>query len=242
MNKIKITSLVVAVLMILTILAGCGNTKKSDAKSSENNTNVSNNNTVDSEEIINDEGEKFTIKATTSGEIKKGAVDIGGDKFEIEGHTYSFPIKMSDLFDNGWSLSNGYDYQTEFEGNSTTNLISYYLAHKDGMKISLEQMTNESSETKDIKDCLLTGFSIDNYSLKVGSYFVIPGGITNNSNANDVLSVFGNPNKTNSFKGDSFNLDDQLTYSKHAVSNIGYSFTFDDEDGSIYSIHISYGE
>lgn len=240
MKNLKFISFAIALLMILSIFAGCGNTKNNGENTPKSNTNAGENNIVDSNEIINDDGEKFTVNVTATGEIKKGAVDISGNQFELEEHTYSFPIKMSELFDNGWNLSNGYDYQTEFEGNSTTNLVSYYLIHKNGTKITLDQLHNEATETKDIKDCTLTGFQIDSYGVENGSSFVAPGGITLNSNAKDVLSVFGNPNKAKDFKGDSYNLDDQLTYLNHSISNISYSFTFDDEDGSMYSIHISY--
>ncbi len=245
----KLFALLLAITMLF-LLGSCtkgGN--NTDTTTPENTTNQTQNTENNNEEttiqtdtnnkIVNDDGEEFIVDISNYGKVKEDAAAISDNKFELAGTTYTFPIKMSELFDNGWKLSDGYEYQTEFDANTQTNLISYYLVHESGLKIILEQMTNDSAEKKDIKECTLTRFCLDTYYLETDSDFVLPGGIVPASTAANILEVFGNPNTSTDFTGYSFNLDDQLTYSKHPTSNISYSFAFND-DGTLYSVHIDY--
>ena len=244
----RILAMLLAITMLF-LLVACGekeNNENADGNATTNQTQSAENKdteTTDGEssagKIVNDDGEEFTADVSAPGKLKEGAESLNSNKFELAGTTYTFPIKMSELFDNGWDLSKGYEYQTEFDANTKTNLVSYYLIHESGMRIHLDQMTNDSAEKKDIKECLLTGFSIQTYDLKTESDYTLPGGIVPMSNAANVIEAFGNPNTTTEFTGYSYNLEEQLTYAKHASSNISYSFSFN-EDGTIYAVHIDY--
>ena len=243
----KILALVMTISMLF-LLAACGEKESgtntdagniNQTQSSETKGSESTGEDSASDKIVNDDGEAFTADVSKIGKIKEGAEPLESTKFELAEKTYSFPIKMSELFDNGWNLSKGYVYETEFDANTKTGLVSYYLVHESGMSIHLDQMMNDSAEKKDIKECTLTGFSIQTYDIVTESDFVLPGGIVPLSTAANVIEVFGNPNTSTTFTGYSYNLEEQLTYAKHASSNIGYSFTFN-EDGTISSVHIDY--
>ena len=234
----RILALMLSVVMML-FLTACG--EKGNITNSGDNVNQTQNSGAENNltEIVGDNGEKFTADLSNVGTVKEGAEAISSTKFELAGTSYTFPINMSEMFNNGWALSKGYEYETEFEANNSTNLVSYYLVHESGMQISLNQITNDSSESKDIKECSLTGFSIKKYDLAGDSDFVIPGGIVPKSTAANVISVFGNPNDAGEFSQDSYNLDEQLTYVQHNSSNISYSFSFS-EDGSLYGVNIEH--
>lgn len=246
MKKILIYFLSTILLLLMT---ACG--KENSTTNFENSTNTTqsqifeNTDAANTEsepianKIVNDDGEEFTADVSNPGKLREGADPLSSTKFELAGTSYTFPIKMSALFDNGWELSKGYEYQTEFDANTKTNLVSYYLVHESGMEIHLDQMTNDSAEKKDIKECTLTGFSIHTYNLVAESDYALPGGIVPMSTAKNVIDVFGNPNTTTEFAGYSYNLEEQLTYAKHVSSNIRYSFSFN-EDGTIYAVHIDY--
>ncbi|MBE6636357.1 MAG: hypothetical protein E7618_00970 [Ruminococcaceae bacterium] len=62
---------------------------------------------------------------------------------------------MSELFDNGWALNKGYEYQTEVEADTITDLIRDYLIHEGGMTINLKQIVNDSDEKKIQKNVFL---------------------------------------------------------------------------------------
>lgn len=231
-------------IMMVATLAACdkkGSTANTDNKESTNQTEQSSKENKEAAvgKITNEDGEEFTVDTTATGEIKNDAEPISSNKISLGDKTYAFPMKMSELMADGWSLSEGYEYENEFEPNTTTNLISYNLKSSDGTEIMLDQVRNDSTTVKGIEDCVLTGFHIDEYYFSENFDFVLPGGITKDSTAADVLSVFGDPNKTSDFKGYSYNLDDQLTYDQHSVSNICYSFTFY-EDGTLSGIYIDY--
>lgn len=244
----KLFALLLAVTMLF-LLGSCAKNENNTDTSTESTTNqpqsTENNNeetTIQADndnKLVNDDGEEFIVDISNYGKVKEGAAAISDNKIELAGTAYTFPIKMSELFDNGWDLSSGYEYETEFDANTQTSLISYYLKHESGLEITLSEVTNDSAEKKDIKECTLTGVWLYSYNFETESDFVLPGGIVPASTAANILEVFGNPNTSTEFTGYSYNMDAQLTYSKHAVSNISYSFSFND-DGSLSSARIDY--
>lgn len=270
MKKFRILSIIFALLMVLTIFVGCGNTENKNDPT-ENNTNgqsvtdadngdtketttsetqsdteadtseKENENTHNSSsvtKIVNDEGEEFIVDLSNVGKIKENAESISSTKIELAGKAYSFPIKMSELLDNGWNLS---DAQTEIEANSEINLVSFYLTHESGMKIVLVEMVNDSAAKKNIKECTLTHFWIDPSYLESENDFVLPGGIVLMSTAANVLDVFGDPNTSTVFTDYSYSGDDYLSYNNHSDSNICYGFSFN-EDGTISKISVEYAK
>lgn len=217
MKRIKGLTLVLALVILVALFVGCGSTGK----------------------IVNESGEEFTVDVSVMGDVKKGAPSISSNEIELAGTTYTFPIKMSELFNNGWELKKGYEYDREFDANSRTSLISYYLVHESGMEIELRQILNDSSENKDIKDCKLIEVNLLTYDLATRSDYVLPGGIVPTSTAANVLNVYGDPNTTTTFSQYSYSIGTQLIYGKHPSSGITYFFHFK-EDGTIYSVGMEY--
>lgn len=212
MKRIKGLTLVLALVILVALVAGCGSTSK----------------------IVSESDEKFTVDVSVVGDVKTGAPSISSNEIELAGTTYTFPVKMSEMFNNGWKLKDEYD--REFEANSTTS-IWYYLVHKSGTKIVLVEIVNDSSEKKDIKDCTLTEVVLYTYALATRSDYVLPGGIVPTSTAANVLNVYGDPNTTTTFSQYSYSTDDQLVYRRHPSSGITYNYTFN-EDGTINLVHM----
>ena len=230
----KVYLIVISILFIINLCA-CGTPGAKDNTNQNNDSLTS----TTANRIINDEGDEFTVDLSRTGNIDKSADTISGNKINIDGVNYNFPFRISELFDNGWELNKGYDYKTEFEGNTRTDLISYYLKNKNGDEIELDQLLNDSYETKSIEECLLTGFQVNIYDPEEDTKIITPGGITQYSTAADVLSVFGDPNKSRDFGKDSYNLASQLTYYDQKDSSISYTFCFHD-DGTMSLIKIEY--
>ncbi len=233
----KTVALLLTFLMLFTFIA-CAD-KSEDANAAENssaNADSSANTSSEYEKIVNGDGEEFTYNPEDRGEIISNGEGIGGSKINLAGDEYSFPMKISELFDNGWGLHQGYEYQTEFQAMSKISLVSFYLVHENGSKIHLLRIMNDSAESKNIKDCTLLSFSVDKEDLKADSNCIVPGGINFKSKAADTISVFGNPNKTTEFI-QSYNSGRMLVYNTHIVSGIAYKFNF--EEDSLYSMTIS---
>ncbi len=232
MKKFRILALVLALIMTLTALAGCGDKKESVDVDSDitQNEEVDNNSSVVlvEGEIVNADGKVFGASIETKGNIKDG-VSVNSDEVTICGKTYSFPVKISDLLSDGWYLPKNVEFDNEFEAKKITNLVSFYLYYEDGSEIALSQLYNDTDKVQKIEDCILTGFDIYTYK---DVNFVFPGGITDKSTAADVLTVYGDPNKTTAFES-GYNLEKQLTYVGHKDTGFRLSYTFN-EDGSLY--------
>lgn len=215
MKRIKGLTLVLALVMLVALFVGCGSTGK----------------------IVSERGEEFTVDVSVKGDVKKGAPSISSNEIELAGTTYTFPIKMSELLENGWEFQG--DDETELEANSKAYLSFLYLVHESGMKINLKAAVNDSSEKKNIKECTLTEVCLYTDSLATRSDYVLPGGIVPTSTAANVIKVFGNPNTTTAFSSYSCNTDNELKYEYHESSGIAYHFEFN-EDGTIHSVYIAY--
>ncbi len=235
----KIVALLLTISMLFTFIACADKSEDTNAaKNSSTNTDSSANASSGDEKIVNGDGEEFTYNPEDRGEIISVGQGIGGTKINLAGDEYSFPMKISELFDNGWGLHPGYEYKTEFQAMSKTTLISYYLVHENGSRIHLLRLMNDSAESKNIKDCTILSLSVDKEDLKADSNFIVPGGINFKSKAADTIAVFGNPNKTTEFMK-SYNSGRMLVYDTHIVSSIAYKFNF--EEDSLYSMTISVG-
>lgn len=244
MKKTKILCLVLAILMLFSLLAGCGSSEKADdsVETSQTEEKSDDTPTEDSDENTeaDDDSDEFIVNTSTSGEIIKDYDDINSSKITIDGIEYDFPVKMSDLFDDGWTIpgsENGLDnFDNSFEPESQTNLISFSVINDNKSKIGLGKIYNTSKEVKKIEDCTLT--SVDFYDYYNTDY-ILPGGITNKSTAKDVLEVFGDPNNSSDFVS-GYNFSTQLTYENQKNSNLRYSFLFNEDDGTIYHLIIEY--
>lgn len=214
----------------------------SDANKTTNNSSSSNetndNTTID--KIVSEDGDEFVVDMTTKGEVDTNAEGINSNKFTVVGTSFTLPCNTADLFNSGWHLSSNMTFDNNFEPETQTSLVSFYLYPPEeiGYSIDLRSIYNENSENRPIEECELTGIYLNGYSSSDDADFVLPGGITEKSTAADVLSVFGNPNDNSNFEY-GYNLDDQLTYENHNNTGLTYSFTFND-DGTLYSVRIEY--
>ncbi|MBR5498395.1 MAG: hypothetical protein IKV76_10495 [Clostridia bacterium] len=250
----KILAIILSIVAVATLFTACSD---NDTQSNnENNEQVNqitpsdNNNTNDSDinkneptdsngKIVNDDGETFNVDTNTKGTINTDAEGIDSNKFILNDVTYELPFASAELFNNGYYISENLSFEDEFDANAATNLISFNLSHNNKTSyITLTQVYNDSDSFKTLKECTVSAFDIDFYYVHEDDNFVIPGGITKESTAANILEIFGDPNTTTEFEN-GYNLDDQLTYNNHKTSNISYSFTFN-ENGTLYSIHIDY--
>ncbi len=242
----KLLALFAALALVLTLFAACGKKENNDANAEQNATNVSteetetkenadkndSDNNVSAQKIVNDDGEEFIVDTSVKGTIKEGAASIHDSKVVLNGKEYNFPIKISDLIADGWHFSENQVAEDDVAPETLALTNGVYLFSANGDEITIRSVYNELSEAAPIEDCLAAGIKIDAES-EDDIDFVYPGGITKDSSAADVLSIFGDPNKTNDFDY-GYNLDEQLSYENNNNSGITYHFTFN-EDGTLSS-------
>lgn len=232
----KIMSLLLIITMLF-LLAACGD--------KENNTNVDSDTFINqpqsyenteagstTEKIVNDDGEEFIVDTTTTGEIKENYDPVSSTKITIDNVEYSLPFKSSELLNNGWILAGEFD--EDFSPNTSTTLLSCYLVNDNNERILIDCIFNNNDTAKPFEECLVLDFEVYEEAYN----YILPGGITNNSTAGDVLSVYENPYTTSYFE-DGYNFDDNLYYYEQIDSQIDYQFTFN-EDGTINRVIVRY--
>lgn len=197
--------------------------------------------------IVSSDGTIFNINSDKNGMVQSNPQPISSNMVSFFGKEYAFPVRISTLLEDGWHFSNNLTFKNEFKANSKTDLVSFYLYNSDGNELLLGAVYNDTSETAEIKDCLLVEASLG-YSKATEDGIVLPGGIMSASTVNDVLSVYGSPYENNYFKsGD--NTESSLQYINQNESGLTFSFHFVDGnhdegdllygyEGYIETIHI----
>ena len=194
-------------------------------------------------EVINEDGVLCDIDIFTGGEIAENAVPVSGKTIVLAGQSYEFPIKVSDLTSNGWKLENPLGYiGNSFTGYVYLGLMSWNgantLVHESGAKIHLHTVYSETT-VFNLTECTISRFQIctDSGTRKLEADFVLPGGITQNSTAADVIQVYGNPNSSKKFML-SKSSEDSFNYSRQEDSQFSYIIQFH-KDGTIKQIDVS---
>ena len=217
-------------------MSSCSAKQENNAGNAESENVVAEEQKVEINEIVNKDGKKFVPDFTTKGKISD--MDLGGKTVELCGKTYAFPVKISALIADGWELSAG-EFKNEFKAKTVTSLVSFAMKNKEDACIQITGAYNDTDSVQKLEDCWLTEFymdALDKDTTKVD--FVFPGGIVKGSTAGDVVSVCGDPNNTELFTDYSYNLDRQLTYSKHKDSGMSFTYIFN-EDGTLNYAKIS---
>lgn len=231
-------TLLLAISILLSMLVGCNvtekaleqNTPQAEEKIDDNNNSPDKN---EIGEIVNDEGEKFIVDTTTTGEINGNGEPINSKTIIIDNIEYSLPFNTSELLDNGWTLSGAFN--DEFTPNASTTLLDSYLINQNNERIYIDCIYNSYDTSKPFEDCIVLDLHIEEY---MGCKYILPGGISNASTAGDVLSVYGNPYTTNYFE-EGYNFDDNLCYYEQHDTKIDYQFIFN-EDGTINKVLAKY--
>lgn len=142
----------------------------------------------------------LSVDVESTGVVSETPMDQ--KKIIIAGKEYDFPFLASDLIDDGWYFD---EYVREnlapVEADTIKNLSDINLYHDEyGFRIMLLLADNSGGEEKEIRDCLIAKIGI-NSSMSDNPEnidIVLPGGITWQSTAADVVSVYGaaenNPN------------------------------------------------
>lgn len=185
------------------------------------------------------DGTILSVDTTWNGVIEENAEPVSSSKVIINGTTYEFPFAAGQLLENGWSLAPNVSFENDFAANTQTHLIGASLFYEERDYLSIGAVYNNSTAPQPLEACQVTRLTIHiGYRLKLEKTFsfVLPGGITWDSSAADVIAVFGPVENNTNFEYVRVS-DDQLSYLNR--SGMQYYFSFSD-DGSLYQISIEW--
>ena len=173
--------------------------------------------------------------------------DIKSTKVTLYGKTFDLPVAGNELLDNGWSVPSNISYTKEFQPEKITYVAGLEFKHTEGGVIAPEGICNTDSFSKELKDCQILGFSIENFDNNIKAFLdenavVFPCGITANSSYDDIVSAYGEPDNNN-VKFKSANVQNgssykTLSYNNQITSGASYSFSFDNEKNTLSEMKI----
>ena len=231
----KLLAILMAIMLVAGF-AGCSDDKTETKAPAEKPAEVKEEKKFEVKEVVSKDGKEFTPDITTEGKLETKT--LSDETIELCGKTYTMPVKVSDLMNDGWALG-AIEFKNEFKPKMKTTLASFSMKNAEGAYISLGAIYNDTDEVQKLEDCLLIDFNmsyLNSEATKVD--FVFPGGVTKGTTAHDVLSVYGDPNDSELFTGHSYNLEKQLTYTEHKDTGLSFSYSFE-EDGVLSYAKVS---
>ena len=146
----------------------------------------------------------------------------------LDGISYRMPIPVSELLANGWHFNGSVD---DIGPNDTEHTYIYYGAGTDnGIFV---EMTNPTSSTSDIEDCIVTLLSVDDYDLKDTDLLRIAGSIEFHMTRNEVETIMAD--KWIDDEDSILSYDNSIYYTYDFENNAEYWF---DDDNRLSELWI----
>lgn len=185
----------------------------------------------------------LSVDMDATGVVAENPAPMDSGKITLGNKEYTFPMLISELTDDGWYFDeNARERLAEMElipANSTETLADMNLFHNEyagGMRLMLLGVYNDGDEEAELRDCYLGAMAV-NATMAANPEdinIVLPGGITFNSTASDVVAAYGDSYDHPEFLG--AQLDSSSA--EYRGNNFNVSFTFE-EDGRINYIYYS---
>ena len=242
----------VGCLLLGTVACANNGNKQIESLTQSAETNIS----PEDEYIIIDEGEPgdysgnrkkvnpedvLTIDYSTHGKTIDVNTDINSYRFYFGRERFYFPLYCGSIAYTKWRYTNPEGLKGSYDSRGYVFLSNFVARYENGPKLSLINLYSPNAEDGDFEDSFVTNFILFNEEGFDEMNWVIPGGITPQSTAADVLEIFGNPSTTKEFDEYSYMDDKYLIYSNNKDTGISYTFTFY-EDGTIEKIGVSISE
>lgn len=226
-----------ALLMCILMLAGCGNVTEETESSSTETTEDTTEATI--EGLEGENGKKLTVDFKTHGTVAEGAGDITGTTLEIGGLTLEIPVSIAALVENGWTFYSEETGAKPVSPETEAEVMGFSLYRDEQAWIELSRVQNPLTEAAPISQCYATKITINTIDLtQEGVAFTLPGGITRNSTAADVLEIYGPVTENDFFESVTVNAH-MIYYSQQETSGLCYFFNFND-DGTLQCVSITY--
>lgn len=201
--KYKRFSAFSAMIMLTAILAGCNNSDSAGIFPGNSSASESSSSSTESTPV------------TESG-------DVFCFEFSIDGETYKFPLKYSDMEKNGWSYKNG---GGEKPLKPNQYLIGLRMENGDlSMSVQPINLTDSNITANEANIGKLT---LDSNYIKPDSHTVNYAGIVlGKSKMDDVLAAFGEPSSK-------YENEKHPTVTYKMKTNVTVKFSFDNTKGGI---------
>ncbi len=238
MEKVRKLIVLLALCLCMGLLAGCEGFDLGTTQPSTEPTEA----TEPTEEtggIVGENGTRLRVDYETPGTINPEAVPLDSTTIAISAMLYEMPITMSSLVNNGWVLYDEAMGQQTVAGKTEANVLGFNLYQENVAYLDITSVKNDADGTKPILDCKITRLVFNISGEHAGKLdFVLPGGITGQSTAADVLAVYGDVLENDHFDHVQVGKT-MLYYAENVQTGLSFYFGFN-EDGTLNGVSISY--
>ncbi|MBR1691651.1 MAG: hypothetical protein IJ711_02625 [Lachnospiraceae bacterium] len=140
------------------------------------------------EQLMSKEQKEAAAAQETAGKLSE---DIRSGEFAIDGVTYTFPLSMQDLIQNGWHIPENYANKDEFILEPWISSSTFTMYNEDGSKFIVASVINLNDEDSEIEKCMVNSLKMDPPDLDV----VLPGGVYKDSGQQEIEAIYGEPDE-----------------------------------------------
>ena len=220
----KVLTMVLALVMVFSLLTGCGSNSAVDTESSSTSDSGSenaaepadsNDDSTEADEFNDDtdsaaaESDVNTDSEADEAEVSEetpkppASADLSSEwssyQFQLEDKIYTLPIRYSDLEADGWSIKyEGNKEESIKAGSYILNYITLTCSNKENAEIEV-QFANLDDKDMQITDCYVASVQYWEHSSNKDTVIYFPGGLTLGSTKEEVAALYGEPNEINSF-------------------------------------------
>ncbi len=236
-ERMRWLALALTLALLMGALAGCGG---EETPSTSGETEVTQEPTETTETgLLGENGKRLKVDYETTGSVAPEAASINSATLVINGQTLQMPFTVSALTENGWHFYSEDSGQQLISANTQASVMGFTLYWNDTPYLDLSGVRNDSAAQKPLLECTVDTLIMDlNQENMAELEFVLPGGITKDSTAADVLAVYGDVMQNEAFDHVQVG-NTMLYYVDNEQTGLSFYFGFRD-DGTLKRISISF--
>lgn len=238
-ETIKLLPLVMAVILCAGLLTGCGGKDVEPDNTTASETESQPDTTEEEGGIVGENGKKLMVDYETPGTIAEDAPDIASTTLVIHGVSLEMPFQTSALVDSGWTFYSEDVGQQMVAANTEASMMGFSMYLNETAYVDLGSVINNDASQKPVLECSVTRLTINLLDSMEddGFDFVLPGGITKDSTAADVLAAYGDVLENENFEYVQVG-NTMLYYADQKESGLNFYFGFH-EDGTLDCVTVS---
>ena len=245
-RRLKIVSLIFLGCLYLLCCAACKDNKELKSDYADKDASLSN---VTEDEIkkgkysiFNSQtNTAFTVNTEREGILSTQMGDIASSSLFFNNKKYHYPLLTNALSTSDWSINGDTAEDSLFIILQETPYSNLFISAGNDIDININNCCSAVETAGYAAEHVINEITLYANHDTRKQFWILPGGITSQSTAKNVLEIYGDPNKTKQFSKSSYSTVRELFYIDNKTSGISYCFQFND-DGTIDRVKLSITE
>ena len=182
----------------------------------------------------------FSVNIEEEGILSTQTVDLASSSLFFNNKRQYYPLLTNSFTTSEWSI-NGDTTEDLFSILQNAPYTDLFISTGNDIDIQINKCCSSVDTAGFAAEHVINDITLYSVQKSKKQFWILPGGITAQSTAKNVLEVFGDPNKTKQFSKNSYSTENELYYIENITSGISYCFQFND-DGTINKVKLSITE